>query len=182
MNPRGSASRPRCGAVLLLQSCPKSAESAADLTYRGRKRRLGIGNASGPVLWEHQFQARVEASAASVHQLLTCIVQTRAKNRTAGVDHRHWHHVQGMWQNRVHINLSSASSGHSYVLCCTVPAHDLISSAPQFQNATTRLDAKVVFEMQHSFCIVKLPGCGSLPASRLHHEWRHDASAAGTVV
>ena len=77
--------------------------------HKDRKQRLGTGNARGPVLWEHQFQGRVEASAAPVRTLLTYAAHARAKNRTEGVDHRHWHHVQGMRQDRVHVNLSSAS-------------------------------------------------------------------------
>ena len=127
---------------------------------RGRKECLGIGNARGPILWEHQFQGGVEASAAPVRTLLTYIEHARAKNRTEGVVYRHWYHVQGMWQDRVHVNLSLASCADFHVVHCQL----MIRQVELGKSRT-------LIEMQRmlSRCIAarllhrkNLPGCGSL--------------------
>ena len=144
---------------------------------RGRKECLGIGNARGPILWEHQFQGGVESSAAPVRTLLTYIEHARAKNRTEGVVYRHWYHVQGMWQDRVHVNLSLASCADFHVVQC-----QLMSRQVELGKSRT------LIEMQRmlSRCIAarllhrkKPAGMWiTIPDRRLHQERRHDTSAA----
>ena len=100
-----------------MQSCSKFVvEYAADLTATRAEKRA---------CESETHEARSSGNTSSRQesrplrrQLLTYIAHARAKNRAEGAVHRHWHHVQGVWNDCVHVNLSSDSVTDSHVIQC----------------------------------------------------------------